>query len=448
MEKLLRDAAQRALNYLDEIRNRSVAPSPEALSRLAELNIPFPEDPTDPLEVLRLLDEYGSPATMATAGPRFFGFVIGGVLPAALAANWLAGAWDQNVFSGVVSPVGAALEDLASRWVLEALGLPEEAVASFATGATMANFTALAAARSSLLARAGWDVERDGLFGAPEIKIVAGEEAHPTLFKSLGLLGLGRGRATVVRADGQGRFRADRMPSLDDRTLVCLQAGNVNTGAFDPFEAVCDEAAKAGAWVHVDGAFGLWALASPQLTSLTRGLTRADSWATDGHKWLNTPYDCGLAVVRDPEPLRRAVSLSAAYLPADFRPTPEASRRGRGIEVWAALLSLGRSGLADLIDRTCAYARCFADGLRRAGFEILNDVVLNQVLVSFGDQKTLDRVLAAVQAEGVCWCGGTNRQGRPAMRISVSSWATNDDDVEKSLASIIRAAGPGSAGPG
>jgi glutamate/tyrosine decarboxylase-like PLP-dependent enzyme len=337
------------------------------------------------------------------------------------------------------------LEQIALRWLADLLGLPSDCGGAFVTGATMANFSALAAARHALLARAGWNVEADGLFGAPPITVFVGAEAHPSLFKSLGLLGLGRSRVVRVPVDTQGRMRADALPEIAGPAIVCLQAGNVNTGAFDPFAEVCARAHDAGAWVHVDGAFGLWAAATPQRAHLAAGIDDADSWATDGHKWLNVPYDCGLAFVRDAAPLRAAMAVSAAYLsvaeqrkPNDF--TPEMSRRARGVEVWAALRSLGRSGLAELFERNCRQAARFAAGLRAAGYEVLNEVVLNQVLVSFGDAATTRRVIAGIQGDGTCWCGGTEWQGRAAMRISVSSWATTDADVERSLAAMLRVA--------
>jgi glutamate/tyrosine decarboxylase-like PLP-dependent enzyme len=315
----------------------------------------------------------------------------------------------------------------------------------------MANFTALAAARHALLRDAGWDVEARGLFGAPPITVVVGEEAHPALFKALGMLGLGRERVVRVPVDGQGRMRADRLPSLAGPTLVCIQAGNVNSGAFDPAADICAAAKAAGAWVHVDGAFGLWAAAAPQHAHLMAGYDGADSWATDAHKWLNVPYDSGLAFVRDQEALWRTMVMSAAYLPEGGvrepgHYTPEMSRRARGVEVWAALRALGRSGLAELVERCCRHATRFADGLRQAGYEVLNDVVLNQVLVSFGEPERTRRVIARIQADGTCWCGGTVWQGRTAMRISVSSWATTEEDVERSLAAMVRLAGQVSVG--
>jgi glutamate/tyrosine decarboxylase-like PLP-dependent enzyme len=445
MRDLLNQTAEIAARYLEELDGRSVAPTPQALARLDELNQPLQEDPQDPAAVLEALDRIGSPATVGMAGRRYFGFVIGGALPAALAANWLAGAWDQNPGLFVASPIGTVLEEVSLRWLLDVLKLPAESGGAFVTGATMANFTALAAARNSVLERAGWDVEADGLFGAPPVTVVVGHEAHPSLIKALGMLGFGRSRVTGLPVDDQGRMRADQMPSLLEPTIVCMQAGNVNTGAFDPAAEICARAHAAGAWVHVDGAFGLWAAVSPRYSHLVEGVAGADSWATDAHKWLNVPYDSGLAFVRDSVALKRAMSVTAAYLPqGEHREpsqyTPELSRRARGVEVWAALRSLGRTGLSDLIERTSRLAGRFALELRRGGCEILNEVVLNQVLVSFGDAARTRKVIERVQKDGTCWCGPTEWQGRTAMRISVSSWATQDEDVDRSVAAILRAA--------
>jgi len=445
---ILDDAARRSRAYLAGLDKRAVAPSQAAVAALRELDAPLPEAPTDPAETLALLDRVVSPATLASAGPRFFGFVIGGALPCALAANWLAGAWDQNAGLYRAMPGVSHLEVVALRWLVDLFGLPEGTGGAFVTGATVANFTALAAARNAVLARVGWNVEADGLFGAPPITVMTGDEAHPTLLKSLGMLGLGRARIVRVPVDSQGRMRAAALPAIRGPTVLCLQAGNVNTGAFDPFAALIEPARAAGAWVHVDGAFGLWAKASPALRPLAQGLEHADSWATDAHKWLNVPYDSGLAFVRDANTLKAAMAITAEYLPtegaernpSDF--TPELSRRARGVEVWAALHSLGRAGLSDLFDSNCRQARRFATGLQEAGFEVLNEVVLNQVLVAFGDPERTRRVIAAIQEEGTCWCGATVWQGRTAMRISVSSWATTDADVEKSLAAILKLAAP------
>jgi glutamate/tyrosine decarboxylase-like PLP-dependent enzyme len=443
---LLRDVLRRASIYLEGLDARSVAPTPEAVAALRRLDEPLPAEPSDPAATLALLDEVVSPATMAMAGPRFFGFVIGGSLPVALAANWLAGAWDQNVGYYTSTPGVAHLERVALRWLLELLDLPTGAAGGFVTGATVANFTALAAARNSVLARAGWDIEGRGLFGAPPITVIAGDEAHPTLLKSLGMLGLGRSRVVRVPVDGQGRMRPDALPPIAGPAIVCLQAGNVNTGAFDPFEPLIAQAHAAGAWVHVDGAFGLWARASESLRSLTAGIDGADSWATDAHKWLNVPYDSGLAFVRDAHALRAAMAITAEYLPVDTSErnpsdfTPELSRRARGVEVWAALRSLGRAGLAELVERNCRQARRFAAGLCAAGYDVLNDVVLNQVLVSFGTLERTRAVIDAIQRDGTCWAGVTIWQGKTAMRISVSSAATTDEDVERSLAAMLRLA--------
>jgi len=445
MKALLNLTAETAARYLKNLEERSVAPSPEALMGLTELSEPLPELPMEAGHVLETLDRIGSPATMGMAGRRYFGFVIGGSLPAALAANWLAGAWDQCPGLFAASPIGTVLEEVSLDWLLDVLKLPAASAGAFVTGATVANFTALAAARHAVLARVGWDVEADGLFGAPPITVAVGDEAHPSLIKALGMLGLGRSRLVRVPVDGQGRMRAAEIPPLRGPAIVCMQAGNVNTGSFDPAPEICARAHASGAWVHVDGAFGLWAAASPQYAHLVASVADADSWATDAHKWLNVPYDSGLAFVRNAAALKSAMSLTAAYLPQGghrepSQYTPELSRRARGAEIWAALKSLGRSGLADLIERNCRLARRFAQALQQGGCEVLNEVVLNQVLVSFGDAARTRQVIERVQRDGTCWCGPTEWQGRTAMRISVSSWATRDEDVERSVAAILRAA--------
>jgi glutamate/tyrosine decarboxylase-like PLP-dependent enzyme len=445
MRDLLHRTAGIAARYLETLDERGVAPTEDALAGLAELHELLPSHPESAEAVLEMLDRIGSPATMAMAGRRFFGFVIGGTLPAALAANWLAGAWDQCPGIFAASPIGTVLEEVSLVWLLDVLKLPPGSGGAFVTGATVANFTALAAARHAVLERAGWDVEADGLFGAPPITVVVGDEVHPSLIKALGMLGLGRSRVLRVPVDGQGRMRAGEIPRLNGPAIVCMQAGNVNTGAFDPASEICAQAHADGAWVHVDGAFGLWAAASEARAHLVRGVWDADSWATDAHKWLNVPYDSGLAFVRDPAPLKRAMSLTAAYLPqGEHREpsqyTPELSRRARGVEIWAALRSLGRSGLSDLIERNCRLASRFAEKLQHAGYEILNEVTLNQVLVSFGYPARTREVIERVQRDGTCWCGPTEWQGRTAMRISVSSWATREQDVDRSVEAILRAA--------
>lgn len=442
IRELLGDVRERAARFLESLPERRVIAARRADDLAQALGDALPRRGQPASEVLEQLDKIGSQGTVASAGPRYFGFVTGGAVPASLAANWLAAAWDQNAFSEASSPIGAAVESVALRWVLELLDLPETSGAAFVTGATMANFAALAAARRSVLLAHGWDVDRTGLHGGPEITLVAGEQAHATLFKAFGMLGLGRERAIRVPVDGQGRMRVDALPNIAGPAIVCTQVGNVNTGAFDPVGAICDAVKQEGVWVHVDGAFGLWARASPQLGAPVEGIERADSWATDAHKWLNVPYDSGLAIVRNADALRRAMSLQAAYLPEragrePFDYTPESSRRARGIEIWAAIASLGGDGVAELVQRCCRHAQRFAEGLRGAGCEVLNDVVLNQVLVSFGDDRTTSEVIRRVQRDGTCWCGGTLWGGRTAMRISVSSWATTSDDVERSLAAIL-----------
>ncbi|NOQ18884.1 MAG: aminotransferase class V-fold PLP-dependent enzyme [Desulfobacterales bacterium] len=445
LEELLRSVTERSVQYLAGLEKGNVFPSSVAIDALAKLDEPLPDGPGDIETVIGLLDNIGSPATVLTAGGRYFGFVIGGSLPAALAANWLAGAWDQNAGLRITSPIASALEQISLGWLLDVLSLPAGAGGGFVSGATMANFTALAAARHAILKKQGWDVEAKGLFGAPPVTVIVGDEVHVSVLKALSLLGFGRERVIRVPVDGQGRMRADALPELTEPAIVCIQAGNVNTGAFDPANEICAAAQRAGAWVHVDGAFGLWAAAAPEYAHLTSGFEKADSWATDAHKWLNVPYDSGIIFCRNPEHLCGAMSTTAAYLTTGEQRephhyVPEMSRRARGIEIWAALRSLGRSGLSDLIERTCNYARRFAEGLTQAGYPILNDVVLNQVLVAFGDAETTRRVIAGVQADGTCWCGSTEWQGHTAMRISVSSWATTDADVERSLEAILRIA--------
>ena len=445
MQQLFQDTAERAGNYLTNVNERSVVASAAAVKALARFEEPLPAGPTDPAQVLALLDEIGSPATTASAGGRYFGFVTGGTLPAALVASWLATTWDNNGGLSVMSPTNAKLEEVALDWLVELFGLPAGTVGGLVTGATMANFTALAAARHALLMRQSWDVEARGLFGAPELTVIVGDEVHVSVLKALSLLGLGRDRVVRVGVDDQGRMRPDALPRLDQQTILITQAGNVNSGAIDPLDQLSTLAREHGAWHHVDGAFGMWAAVAQTRAHLTAGLAEADSWATDAHKWLNTPYDGGIAFCRHPEELRNAMSTAAAYLAMSgnrepLHYTPEMSRRSRGVEVWAALRSLGRSGVAELIERTCRHASRFAEGLRDAGYDILNEVTLNQVMVAFGDDERTRRVIDGVQRDGTCWCGGTIWHERAAMRISVSSWATTEADVERSLAAILRVA--------
>jgi glutamate/tyrosine decarboxylase-like PLP-dependent enzyme len=423
-EEVLLQAATRAIAYRRNVNERSVTPTNAAIDRLGQLVQSLPQSGIDAREIIRLLDEVGSAATVATTSGRFFGLVVGGTLPAALAANWIATAWDQNACFRYTSPISAALEDISLGWLNEIFGLPSDVGGAFVTGASMANLAALAAARHALLSKAGWDVDAKGIYGAPELRVVVSNEVHVTVLKALSLLGLGRDRVIRVPTDERGRMQLDGLPPLDDQTIVCMQAGNVNTGDFDPAAEICRRAKAAGSWVHVDGAFGLWALAHPKFAVLAEGVSEADSWATDGHKWLNVPYDNGIVLIRKPEHLRAAMALNAAYLsgaePVDREPshyTPESSRRARGVDIWAALLSLGRSGIADLVERSCRHAKAFACGLSGRGFEILNEVVLNQVLVSFGsDEKT--RSVVEKKSRRVGSCGVVRRFGKAALRCA------------------------------
>jgi glutamate/tyrosine decarboxylase-like PLP-dependent enzyme len=450
-EQLLPHAGEAALSYLRTLPQRHVFPRPEELSGLARFDEPLSVAGRPPAETLDLLAEAGGGATTATAGGRYFGFVVGGALPVAVAASWLAAAWDQVAFNDVTSPVAVELERVAGRWVLELLGLPDDAYVGYVTGAATANFACLAAARSELLARQGHDVEADGLAGAPPLRVIASEEIHVTVLKALSLLGIGTSSIERVPTDAQGRMRPEQLRRLDETCIVVAQAGNVNSGGCDPFTELATRVTEAGAWLHVDGAFGLWALASPQRRRLLTGVERAHSWATDTHKWLNTPYDCGLAICALPEALHRAMAAQAPYLARGVRVAPkdmvpEFSRRARAIEVWAALRVLGRAGVADLVERCCRHAAAFADGLAAAGFEILNDVVLNQVVATIGTDSQLEAIVAAVQASGECWLGTTRWRGRTALRVSVSGWATTEADVRRSLAAIERATSQAVAG--
>jgi len=448
--ELLEYVHQRSAEYLERLPERAViaARTGDELRRM--LAAPLSVDGEAARSVLQLLADAAQEGTVASAGPRYFGFVIGGSLPAALAADWLVSTWDQNSTVFVMSPLVAVIEEIAAGWLRGLAGLPATMSVGFVTGCQMASFTGLAAARHRTLQRAGWDVEADGLFGAPPIDVIVGDEAHYTIFMALRLLGLGAARLQRIATDAQGRMRIDPLRAAlrvsQNPCIVCAQAGNVNTGAFDPIDAIADAVAERGAWLHVDGAFGLWAAASPQYAGLIQGTARADSIATDGHKWLNVPYDCGIVFCADAAAHRAAMSLQAAYIVGSSTErdahefVPEESRRARAVPVYAALRSLGSGGLAALVERNCRLARRFADGLRAAGFEILNEVVLNQVLVAFGDAERSRRTIAAIQRQGTCWCGGTVWHGRTAMRISVSNWSTTDADVDRSLEAMVRAA--------
>jgi glutamate/tyrosine decarboxylase-like PLP-dependent enzyme len=431
---VLQTAALAALEYAKSIDDSRVAPDSNALAALAAFDEELPDAGAEPRSTLRLLHDVGSPATVATTGGRYFGFVIGAAYPVALASSWLVSAWDQNAALPVMSPVAAKLQDVVRDWLVDLLGLPADTAVAFVTGATVANASGLAAGRDALLARLGWDAQAEGLFGAPAFDVVIGERAHSTLSKSLGLVGLGRERVTVVPTDDQGRMRADLLPDLDGPVLVCAQAGEVNTGAFDPFDEIADWLAERSGWLHIDGAFGLWALADPSRSSLVAGLERADSWATDAHKWLNVTYDCGIAFVRQPADLRRTFAAAAGYLPPDsgfeaMHHTPQSSQRARQIEVWAVLRTLGRQGVADLVTGSCDAATTIAEQLHAGGLTILNEVVLNQVLVRLVDGPTTEALIAEIQSDGRIWCGPTQWDRATAMRISVSSWKTGLADA-------------------
>ena len=447
---LLRLAADLALDYAASVDGRGAGVDERAVAALDRFDEPFGDGRRPATETLSLLAEAGGPATIGSTGPHYFGFVNGATLPVALGASFVASAWDQNVALPVMSPVAARLHRVVRGWLVDLLGLPIDTELAFVTGATVANATALAAARDTLAAGAGWDVQRDGLFGAPPIEVVLGQGAHSTIGKSLGLIGLGRDRVTVVPSDDQGRMRADALADLDvaaDRpVIVCAQAGEVNTGAFDPFPDIVGWCrSREHAWLHVDGAFGLWALADPTRSHLVEGLAAADSWATDGHKWLNVTYDCGLALVARPGALRRTFAATAGYLPPDggfeaMHHTPQSSQRARQIEVWAVLRTLGRSGVAEMIQRAGACARLLADRLGAAGFEVLNEVELNQVLVRWGDGRSTEALIEAIQHDGRVWCGPTTWDGSTAMRISVSSWKTTPSSAARAADVIVEAA--------
>ena len=414
---------------------------------------PLPRTGRPEADVLEELASAVEPGLVASSGPRYFGFVIGGTLPVALATDFLVSAWDQNPGLYATSPAVAVVEETVASWILDLLGLPPESGVGFVTGGQMANFTGLAAARHEVLRRAGWNVEERGLAGAPRVRLIASEEAHVTIFSSLRLLGFGAGTVRRVPADDQGRMRADAVAAAladgEGPAIVCAQAGNVNTGSFDPFSPIADACAAHGAWLHVDGAFGLWAAAAPALRSLTDGVSRADSWAVDAHKWLNVPYDCGVAIVRHAAAHRAAMTSGAAYLIQtagaerdNFEWVPEFSRRARALPAYAALRTLGRDGVAALVTRGAALARRMAERLAAApGVAVLNDVVLNQVLVRFGDSDERTRaVVSGVQEEGTCWLSGTTWRGRAAMRISVVGASTTEEDAERSVEAILRVA--------
>jgi glutamate/tyrosine decarboxylase-like PLP-dependent enzyme len=453
MRDLLHETADLAADFLESLPERPVSPPVDLEALRERMGGPVPEGPTDPSEVVAELAAAGSEAAVAIPSGRYFGFVIGGSVPAALAADWLTSAWDQNAGLYVAGPAAAVAEEISGRWLADLLVLPRVRSFAFVTGTQMAHATALAAARNHVLHEVGWDVEREGLAGAPRIRVLAGAKAHSTLARALRLIGLGTGSVVQVAADGQGRMRPDRLREAiaagDGPTIVCAKAGEVNTGSFDSFDEIADAAGEAGAWLHVDGAFGLWAAASPRFAHLTAGAARADSWSVDGHKWLNVPYDSGIALCAHPEPHRRAMSVRAEYLiqseeggPRDEVDwTPEFSRRARGFAVYAAIRSLGRSGITEMIERCCDHAARFAQEIEATGAEVLNEVVINQVLFRFDSDERTTEILRRVQESGEAWMSGTVWQDRQAIRLSVSNWQTSDDDIDRTLAAFGRAAG-------
>ncbi len=445
----LRRAARYAQAHLDTMPSRAVPAQASVEDMLKAFGTELPAGPTDPAEVVDLLGGSAGPGLVATGSGRFFGFVIGGLMPAPLAADWLVSTWDQNSCLKAVSPAHAALEQIAAQWLLDVLGLPPGAAVGFCTGATMANFTGLAAGRQAVLGATGWDVGERGLHGAPPVRVLVGRERHDTVDLALRYLGLGR--PETVPADAQGRVRADVMADRlaeggDGPTLVCLQAGNIHSGDCDPLRLVITAAHEAGAWVHVDGAFGLWAAASPRHRTLVDGLAEADSWATDAHKTLNVGYDSGLCLVRDPTVMKAAMGMHGDYLITDpavlesYERVPELSRRARAVPVWAALRALGREGLAELVDRLCGHARALADGAAAIpGVEVLNDVVFTQVSLRIGSDARTDEVARLLMEEGTVWMTGSHWRDRSVLRISVSNWSTDEDDVAAALAALERA---------
>jgi glutamate/tyrosine decarboxylase-like PLP-dependent enzyme len=449
-ERVLEVAEERARRYLAGVDDRPVREEASLDELRSALGGKLPEDGEDPAAVVEGLADAAEPGLIALGSPRYFGYVIGGTLPAALGADWLAGAWDQIASVYLCGPSAAVAEEVAGRWVLDLLGLPEDSAFGLTTGGTMANFCGIAAGRRAVLERVGWDVESTGLNGAPAVRVLIGEHAHATIFVALRLLGLGDENAIRVRADDAGRIEPDALAAELERgdgpAIVCAQAGEVNTGCFDPFPAIADICEQHDAWLHVDGAVGLWAAASSEFDSLTEGLERADSWSTDAHKWLNVTYDCGFIAAKEPGALRGAMGISAPYLPADsdardsYQYVPESSRRARGFVLYAALRSLGRKGVADLVERCSALARLMATELEGdPALEVINDVVINQVLVAVvGDESgelTADAV-GRIQRDGTCWLAGTTWRGRPAIRISVCNWQTSEEDIRRSAAAI------------
>ena len=443
-KKIFERAKAHAFTFMDAVAERNVVPGEDTIESLSAFDEPLPDFPQSAEHVLDQLNKFGSPNAVTQTGGRYFGFVNGSVVPAALAARWLSDAWDQNAALHVISPIAAKLEQVCERWLVDLLHLPVETVAGYVGGTSVATNCGLAAARYHLLKQLDWDVNIKGLRKAPGLRIVLSRQAHGTVFKALALLGFGRDELELVPSDAQGRIKVTQLPAMDSRTLLVLQAGNVNTGAFDAFDPICDMARQAGAWVHIDGAFGLWAEASGKKRHLTSGIGKADSWSVDGHKTLNTPYDCGIVLCRHRDSLVAAMQASGSYIIySDKRDgmlyVPDMSRRARSIELWATLKYLGRDGIEQLVDGLCENASLFAEKLDRNGFRILNDVVFNQVLVACDTPDHTNTILERIQGSGKLWCGGTVWEDEPAIRISVCSWATTADDVERCVAEFVKA---------
>lgn len=442
-KSLFEEAKKYAYEYIDTIDEKRVFPSNEAIENLDKFNEPIPESPSNASDILKMLHTYGSSAAIPQTGGRYFGFVNGGAIPVSLAAKWLSDVWDQNSALYVISPIASKLEEICEGWLVDLFGLPQGTCAGFVSGSSTAIFCGLAAARNELLKRAGWNVNEKGLFGAPNIRVVLGEQAHSSVFKALALLGLGNERLEKVEVDAQGRMKIEKLPPLDSRTLVILQAGNVNTGSFDPIDQICNMANEANAWVHIDGAFGLWAAASSK-SDLTKGMEKADSWSADAHKTLNSPYDCGIILCKSKEAMVSTLQASGSYIQYSGNRdgmlyTPEMSRRARAVELWSALKFLGRQGLKELVDGLCRHAVQLSEKLKAGGFQIMNEVVFNQVLVACDtDEKTI-RTLKNIQASGECWCGGATWFGRPVIRISVCSWATTEEDIDRTVKAFVKA---------
>ena len=444
-QELYHQAQEYAFDYLNTIFDRKVFPTENALNNLAVFDEVLPNEPQSGVEILRLLHEYGSPATIAQIGGRYFGFVNGSIIPTVLAAKWLTDVWDQNAGLYIISPITATLEQQAEKWLVDLFGLPSGTVAGFVSGTSTATMCGFAAGRYALLQRLGWDVNENGLFDAPKLRVVMSEQAHSSVKKALALVGIGNKQIEYVPTDSQGRLLVEDVPPMDDHTILLLQAGNVNTGSFENFDVLCDQARQAGAWVHIDGAFGLWAAACTKTEYLTRGMQKADSWSVDGHKTLNAPYDSGIVLCRDRQALVSAMQASGAYIQfsQEYRDgmltTPEMSRRSRGIELWATLRCLGRSGVDALVGRLVENAQLFAELLQAQGIPVINDVVFNQVLVQCATPEQTTAMLEHIQQSGVCWCGGTTWNNAPAIRISVCSWVTTPEDIRMSVAAFTAA---------